>query len=232
MAFKRELQPTKLPDNRTLTAQMIGIGMNFAGRGDRRANIENTIFFASIEGMERDDLRVLSVLATWLEVHSARINVDRLVRLVAQNESVRVRAFWKAVAEWLAEDRRLAKLKRVYRGPRVDLLSVGMAFQLKRAGEDKRFSGTCLCVPSGVLRHRTADVLTATELAARHATYRQRIIAGPSYRADTWAVLSEDPSMSAAELARQTYASFATAWQTKKDWALVNARAASKTTAA
>jgi hypothetical protein len=41
---------------------------------------------------------------------------------------------------------------------------------------------------------------------------------GPSYRADMWAELETDPGLAAAELARRTYGSFATAWHVKHDW--------------
>ncbi|HEY3399160.1 MAG TPA: hypothetical protein VGK03_00890 [Geothrix sp.] len=57
-----------------------------------------------------------------------------------------------------------------------------------------------------------------TELARRHRSYRCRILLGPSYRADMWAELDRDPSLSAAELARRSYGSFATAWHVKRDW--------------
>lgn len=222
MAFKRDIKPASVPDPGTLTAQMIGIGMNFEGRGDPTANIEDTLLFASIEGMEQDDLRVLAVLVTWIGIHHERVNVDRLVRLVTQTKSKRVRAFWKSVAVWLSDDRRFARLKRLYTGPRIDLLSVGTSYQIKRRGEDPRFSGTSICVPAGTLRDRPADVLTPSEMARVHATYRQRIVSGPSYRADTWAALEITPALTATELARATYCSFATAWQAKRDWELLS----------
>lgn len=44
---------------------------------------------------------------------------------------------------------------------------------------------------------------------------------GPTYRADMWAALEADPDLSAAELARRTYGSFATAWHVRRDFALV-----------
>lgn len=81
-------------------------------------------------------------------------------------------------------------------------------------------------VPAGVLRQREADVLAPDELARRHGAYRYRIMMGPTYRADLWAALEAAPNLSSAELARRTYASFATAWQAKRDASilLVNER--------
>src|SRR4051812_39343397 len=103
------------PDSKTLTSRMIGIGMSFEGKGDLNANTEDTLLFASIEGMDRDDLRVLSVLVTWLSTRYERINVDRLVRLVALNQSARVRAFWKSGGALAWSDRHFAKMKPAYR---------------------------------------------------------------------------------------------------------------------
>ena len=76
-------------------------------------------------------------------------------------------------------------------------------------------------MPAKVLRDRPADVLTPAELARRHRAYRWRVIMCPTYRADVWAALEADPTLSAAALARQTYASFATAWQVKRDHAVL-----------
>jgi 2-oxo-4-hydroxy-4-carboxy--5-ureidoimidazoline (OHCU) decarboxylase len=44
-----------------------------------------------------------------------------------------------------------------------------------------------------------------------------------TYRADMWAAMEDDPSISVAELARRTYGSFATASQVKRDWQLIHA---------
>jgi len=59
--------------------------------------------------MDGEDFRVLSILVTWLEVHSAWLNADRLTQLVLKHESIRVRLFWSAVAVWLAKDRRFTR---------------------------------------------------------------------------------------------------------------------------
>lgn len=40
--------------------------------------------------------------------------------------------------------------------------------------------------------------------AKQHRAYSFRVVMGPSYRADAWAALDPDPSLSTA-LARQTY---------------------------
>jgi hypothetical protein len=65
--------------------------MKFATPADLDANIENTLLFASIEGMEQSDLRVLAVLVTWFGVHAPWVNADpcpedaRVCQLLAQS---------------------------------------------------------------------------------------------------------------------------------------------------
>jgi hypothetical protein len=218
VAFKRTAVPRQLPEGDALTAAMVGIGVGFAADAAEQPNIEDTVLAASLEGMERDDLRILSVLTTWLAVHHSRVNADRLFRLVSERKEPRVLAYWAAVASWLHQDRRLSRLQGLAPRQRVALLRVGSAFQLKRHGEDLRFAGSALIVPLGVLRDRKADVLSPQELAMRHRTYHRRVLMGPSYRADLWALLDNDPSLSPSELARRGYGSFATAWQVKKDF--------------
>ncbi len=220
MAFSRT-PPEPRPPGEVLTGRMVGIGMNFAGPPERDADIEATLVHASQLGMDDGDLRVLSVLTTWLGVHQAHVNADRLVRLAAAETSERVRAYWAAIASWLAKDRRFARLNATYDGPRVDLLPVGTDFQLKRRGEDPRFVGSKLKAPAGTLRDREDDVLKPEALARRHAGYRNRLLIGPTWRADVWTVLERAPELSVAEVARRASCSFATAWQVVQDFKLL-----------
>jgi hypothetical protein len=218
MGFKRTLGPPALIEGDALTAAMVGIGMNFAAPPALNPNIEDTLLAASAEGLDHEDFRVLSVLVSWLDIHAAWINADRLTILASRQSSDRLQAFWSAVGVWLSKDRRFARMARIYHGPRLDLLASGTDFHLQRSGEDPRFADGPLRIPGKVLRDRKADVLTPAELARKHRTYRRRILLGPSYRADMWAELEADPSIPAAELARRTYGSFATAWHVKNDW--------------
>jgi hypothetical protein len=222
MAHKRSISPRKILTGDALSRALVGIGFKLAHRGTRNPNLEDTLIAASIEGMDRDDLRVLSILVTWLEVHHERVNADRLCRVVPLLESPRAQAFWAAVAHWLGSDRRLARLA-AGRPHRIELLQTGTRYHLQRRGEDPRFAGSCLLVPAGVLRDRKVDVLEPRQLARRHLAYRHRVLMGPTYRADMWAALELDPDLTAAELARRTYGSFATAWHVRQDFDLLAA---------
>lgn len=164
---------------------------------------------------------MLGVLTTWLRVHHAHVNADRLVRLVGVHPSERVRAYWSAIAMWLKKDRRLARLAGAYDGATIELLPTGTEFQVKRRGEDERFTGSKLRVPKGALRDRHEDVLPPELLVRRHAGYRNRVLMGPSFRADVWTALEHAPDLSIADIARIASCSFATAWQTAQDYRLL-----------
>lgn len=221
MAFSRTTPLGERPDDASLTRDMVGIGLNFAAEANPTAPIEETLVHASVVGMEHDDLRVLAVLTTWLGVHHRHVNADRLVRCVADHPSGRVHAYWAAVASWLVKERRFARLGKLHRGGPVDLLPVGTDFQIARRGEDERFAGSNLRVPAGTLRDREADVLCPAVLVRRHAGYRNRVLMGPTWRADVWTVLEEDAHVSVAEAARRAGCSFATAWQVVQDFRLL-----------
>jgi hypothetical protein len=200
---------------------MVGIGMLFAARPSVEPNIEDTLLYASMEGMEGEDYRVLSILCTWLTLHARWVNADRLVRLVSAQSSPRIRLFWAAFAHWQKGDRRFTRLRKLHRGERQNLLGTGADFQLKRFGEDPRFKGSPLRVDARVLRDRVADVLTPNELAKRHSGYRWRLIIGPTYRADLWALLTKEPTLRVSEIARRAYASIGVAWEVRRDFGLV-----------
>ena len=221
MTFSRALLPSEPEGNKALTSNMVAIGMNFAARSAGEPNIEDTLFFASQEAMEKHDLRVLSILVRWFGIHAAWVNADRLIKVVGLSSSHRVRALWSALAHWQKKDHRFARLISSYSGPRLDVTEEGTEFQIQRFGEDPRFQGSAIRVAANLLRDRTADVLSPAELARRHRAYRWRVVMGPGYRADMWAALERDRTLSAAELARKTYGSFATAWRVRRDFGLV-----------
>jgi len=76
---------------------------------------------------------------------------------------------------------------------------------------------------NGTLRDRAADALSPEALIRHHAGYRNRVLMGPSFRADVWTVLEHAPELPIVELARRASCSFATAWQAARDFRLLRA---------
>jgi hypothetical protein len=217
MAFSRAIASPAPPSFEGLTASLIGIGFLLAGEGTPAPNIEDTLLWASLEGM-KGDFRVLAILATWFGVHARYVNADRLTCITQLQAPKEVQGFWAGLAYWQRKDSRWRRLGARCRGARVMPLPQGTEFQIKRHGEDPRFLGSPLRVPANFLRDRPADVLTPKELAARHPAYRARVLIGPTYRADMWAALEADQDLTTAELARRAYGSFATAWEVRRDF--------------
>jgi hypothetical protein len=226
MAFSRPAVQASPLSPEILTARLVGIGFNIAASGDPDADLEDTLVQGSVAGLEGQDLRVLSLLTTWLGIHHTYLNIDRLARLIKAQSSERVRAYWAAISQWLAKDRRIARLAALHRGPVIDLLEVGTEFQLARRGEDPRFVGTPLRVPAGTLRDRPGDVLSPAELVHHHAGYRNRLRFGPTWRADIWTLLQASPTLSVAETARRAGCAFGTAWQVVRDFRLLQGEVA------
>lgn len=220
MGYRRTLLPDPMPTGDELDAMLAGIGCAVAAAPLRDANIEDALLGAVVSGMEDDDLRRLGLAVQWIALHARAINVDRLVRVVPLLPGERSRACWAAIARWHKADRCWRRL--AGRRESADLLRVGNAFQMRRRGPDPRFVGTALRVPAGSLRDRPGDVLEPTALAKWHRGYRHRIMLGPSYRADMWAIAEHEPKLGASALARRAYGSFATAWQVRQDLAVLN----------
>ena len=232
MAYSRNSQPACRPTPGTFTGQMVGIGMNFAAAPIRDANVEDTLLLAAEAGMLDGDLRVLGLLVHWLEVHRACVNADRLVRALRGHGEARVLAFWASVGAMLQKDRRFSRLCKLSKGPSVELLPAGTDYLIARHGKDERFAGTMILVPAGTLRRRKADILSPIQLARQHAGYRNRVLFGPTWRADVWTALEAEPDISVSSAARRAYCAFATAWQVKQDFKLLEAAAEASSSSA
>ncbi len=221
MGFKRSSALDIYPHGSHLTKMLLGIGFKMGGVAEKNPNIEDTLIAASIEGMA-GDFRILGLLTDWFSIHYERVNVDRLVRAIKKEKNPRVKAYFSAVGNFLKKDSRFKKLVKVYRGEIIHLqLGPNPHFLVRRNGEDERFIDSKLLVANGVLRKGLDDILSPSELAKNHSDYYFRVLVGPSYRADMVSALKQNQSMTASELAKTTYGSFATAWGVMKDMSIL-----------
>lgn len=107
MPHKRSILPAAYATGKQLSSDLVGIGIRLTAPSPaKEPNIEDTLVAASIEGIVREVLRVLALLADWISIHAERINVDRLTKLVTALPQKTVKAFWAGVAHWQRSDPR------------------------------------------------------------------------------------------------------------------------------
>jgi hypothetical protein len=217
MSFKRIECLTEYAQADDLTPKLIGVGFKLGGAAELNANIEDCLIAAAAEGMA-GDFRILSLVTDWFFLHQKFVNIDRLIRALKQIKDSRVKCYFSSIGKWLQKDSGYKKLSKIYRG---EILVLGLTpdykFLIKRNGEDERFIGTKLLVANKTLRSRPDDIVSSKELAAKHQDYFYRVLIGPSYRADMISHYLRNPTLTASQLAKNTYGSFATAWEVMKD---------------
>ena len=225
MAFFRTT-PALLRGN-ALEAALRSCGLRLGPR--RRwvepADIELTLVSLAADSMP-SGYRSWGVLCAWLEQHSRRVNVPKLLRIVRLTASDELLlAWWAAIGHWLGRsDARWRALTRLSdaRGLSPEGDDELTRLSIARHGHDPRFAGGPLAVHSRLLRSRPQDVDPPSSLLKRHPTYRQRVIQGPNYRADIWAQLEHDSSLSPSELARISASTYETARGVAIDYRLVS----------
>jgi hypothetical protein len=216
MAFKRIQYLEEYPNGNELTKKLIGIGFKLGGNPEPNQNIEDCLIAAGLEGIE-GDFRTLSLLTDWFSIHHGFVNIDRLTRAVNNIKDPKLKCYFSAIGKILYKSPGFKKLAKVYRGEPLYLgLGSGQKFLISRNGEDERFSGTKLLVAKNTLRSRPEDILSSNELSRIHKDYYYRVLIGPSYRADMVSQYLNDPTLTASQLAKKTYGSFATAWEVMK----------------
>jgi hypothetical protein len=217
MGFKRVFALNNYPRGQELTGKLIGIGFKVAGNKEPNSNIEDTLIAAATEGMN-GDFRTLSLLTDWILIHFEIINTDRLYRALKELDDENVNVYFSSIGHQVKKDPRFKKISTLYKGQRVYLdRNKSYEFLVTRNSEDVRFKNTKLIVAKGSLRNRPDDIATPQEMVKLHKDYYFRTLIGPSFRADMVSCFLRERNISASDLARRCYGSFATAWQVIQD---------------
>ena len=196
-------------------------------------NIEVSIVSASVEAVNNKDNRIGGLLVDWITAHYLRINADRLTKFVCRlsdSEYKFVKIFWCANAQRLfMKDQRFKRLSELYKGRRINFAdrflknrkqkTTKLLIEIK--GEDERFKKTCIRVPKGYFSERPNQIFPVSVVAKNHLPFRYRVMMGPSYRADLWALLDNAPSISAYALGKKAHCSYRAAYIAKKDYELL-----------
>jgi len=231
MGYKRIFYPKKIFEGDDLDSAFTAIGTAQGSEFNTiNPNIEDTLFSGSLESVNRNNGRIASILVDWISAYHELINVDRLTSIITSlkdEEHKWVKVFWCANAQRLDKKYlRWKKLASLYpRSNRFNFIDRkkrpndqgSTEFLMNRYGEDDRFIETCIRIPKNTFQHRPTHVFSADKIAKIHGGFKQRLIIGPTCRADMWAALTKDPTLSPSELADKTYGSYATAHRVK--WA-------------
>lgn len=228
------LNTCTIKTGKSLDSDLLAIGFNVnCKKQSINPNIESAIISASVEAVNNKDTRIGGLLVDWITAHYLRINVDRLTKFIFSLDSREykfVKIFWCANAQRLfTKDQRFKRLSNLYRNKRVNFADrfINTKAQkvtkmlIKIKGEDERFKKTCIRVPKGYFSKRPHQIFPVSVIAKNHLTYRYRVIMGPSYRADLWALLEKNPHISAYALGKKVHCSYRAAYIAKKDYELL-----------
>ncbi len=223
-----------IKEGKSLDSDLQAIGFNLKCKKESIApNIEASIVSASVEAVNYQDNRIGGLLVDWITAHYLRMNVDRLTKFVFSLDDVVykfVKIFWCANAQRLyPKDQRFKRLSALYRGKRINFSDrfvknkqqkvTKMLIEMKE--EDERFKGTCIRVHRGYFSERPHQIFPVSVIAKKHLSYHYRVMMGPSYRADLWALLKMYPNISAYALGKKAHCSYRTAYIAKKDYELL-----------
>ena len=221
------LRPNAESDS-TLNDRLAAIGFRIATSvTPRRAqkapvDIEETLLEA-IQASEGDG-RLASLICSWLVVHGAYVNVERLAKLTKfypekPPPAIRLLSVYAAFAfehcghKWKKLIRKSKEPITLYPAEITE-----SAVQLKGAVDYLKKFG--FIVPNGSLRIREDDVLKPEELIQRNRLYRNRYLYGPSWRADIITAL-EAGAKSPAEIVKQVGCSYEPAHRIFREYQLV-----------
>ncbi len=171
-----------------LDARLHAIGIRLASSrkpssSREKADIERTIL-ATVDELPRD-LRLASLLFTWVKVHGEYVITEKLAKLV-RSGNVEHRDWLSALAAFAVHNKyhKWSKLIARRRKP-VHLLPMEMsALPIRMRGAEPWLEPYGILLPRGSLRIREDDVLDPGELARKNRQYRNRYLYGPSWRAD------------------------------------------------
>jgi len=229
-----DVELTSFKSGQELDNDLYALGFNLSSNHPSiDPPVEETLVAASIDAVVNDNSRIAGLLVDWISIHSERIHVERLYKILsglADESFPFVKVFWAGNAKRLeASDWRFKKIVSLHSGKRLDyidrLSKPGVPRMtdsyVKMNGEDDRFKGTCLRVPVNAFSHRPHQIAPAQEIAHVHMGFRYRIMMGVNYRADIWALLRRNPSLSGYRLSKIARCSAPAATKIRNDYLLV-----------
>jgi hypothetical protein len=170
----------------------IGIKVNINNSLENIADIESTFLEAAI--LACSDLRLASLLFSWLKIHGNYVVVEKLRKLVSKSKLSPLERNWVSAFAVYGEIHCSHKWKSLIQAPEKEafLLPEGISKSaIKLKGSEEWLTQFRLLLPKNSLRVRSADIEPPAKLVKINRQYRNRYLYGPSWRADIITAIEE-----------------------------------------
>ena len=187
--------PSKIQTDKLLNriySDMSCVGVNLVAPREESSSfvdIEKTLIQCAAVLGESKDGRLLSLVFSWLDMHSKYVIVEKLKKLTNQYEQVSPEPLvwlssfghycwkvkkqhkWKAIASKYPDEHYLEpqELSKIF---------------IEKNGNYPWLEGTGISIAEGTIRFRRADIMTASQLSETNHQFKNRLKFGPAWRAD------------------------------------------------
>ncbi len=187
--------------NLSLNQKLAHIGLRLSLRTEAKARSKTSAFNADIEDTLLEaaaeipkQSKLFSLLLSWIEVHAGYVIVEKLMKKVQKLDSNDPARVWINGLAIYATHRGFHKWKRWVEKSESPVYlytekTSQSALQLK--GAVPYFEEKGYLIPEGSIRVRTADALTPSELSRQNKQFQNRLLYGPSWRADIITAIEE-----------------------------------------
>jgi len=187
--------------NLSLNQKLAQIGVRLSLRDEAKRKSKALVFDADIEDTLLEaaaqipkESKLFSLLLSWIEVHAEYVIVEKLMKKTQKLDLSDPARVWINALAIYATHRGFHKWKRwvekaqgdVYLYPKKTSQSA-----LKLKGAVSYFEEKGYLIPEGSIRVRAADALTPIELSRQNKQYQNRLLYGPSWRADIITAIEE-----------------------------------------
>ena len=185
--------------------RLYSIGINVSTKKKRYefTDIEKTLTLACEYLTE--DKRILSLLLSWIETHGARVNVERLRKISADEK-----AAWISLLAHFAIDCGFNRWKVLISRPKKEMANGQIELAKSRIalkGEEKWSKGTGFLIPKGSEPISEKYILGPSQLATVNQHYKNKLIYGYNWRADIITAIQAgaENAFQAAKISQASY---------------------------
>ena len=211
--------------NLTLNDKLSFIGIrvntNQKLKKSEHIDIEKTIIESVLEFNK--DLRLASLIFTWIKVHGNYVITEKLQKLFYKLSSPEmVSIYWFSALAVFAHEHCNYKWKKLITKPKSEVFLFNEEITrsaVKLKGENTLLKKYNFILPENTLRIREMDVLSIKELLKNNLQYKNRYLYGPSWRADIITAI-EKGAKNPTEISKLTGCSYEPAHRVFREYSL------------